>query len=306
MGDKGAGKDALLGQLNLGLIGFVNTSADVLEYVTDNKAGMHLGFFLPWVQINSWYGLHHPWYMKPDEKETFRFYDQLRNSLAPYIYSAAMEGSQTGMPILRAMPLAFPDDRKVENMIYQYMFVENLLVGVFSDSIYLPKGNWIDYWTGKKFSGGKTVYCKAPENRGGPLFIKSGAIIPYQKPMQYIGEHPVDTLIVRVFPERKSSHTLLEDDGKSFDFEKGILAKTQFECNSTEKQTEFIIQPIQGSYSGMSGSRVYQIEIEFPNKPLDIRVNGSKVDNWQYLNSGKVILLLSQKSVLEKQVVTIK
>ena len=304
-GDNGGGKDALFDQLNLGLSGFVNTSADVLEYVTDNKAGMHLGFFLPWVQINSWYGLHHPWYMKPDEKETFRYYAQLRNSLAPYIYSAAIEGSQTGMPILRAMPLVFPDDRKADNLIYQYMFGENLLVGVFSDSIYLPEGNWIDYWTGKRFSGQKTVYCKAPENRGGPLFIKSGAIIPYQKPMQYIGEHRVDTLIVRVFPEKQSSYTLLEDDGKSFDFEKGIIAKTRFECNSTEKQTEFIIQPTQGSYSGMSGSRVYQIEIEFPIKPAQVLVNGRKVENWNYSNSGKVILLVSQKNNSDKQVVTI-
>ncbi len=304
-GDNGGGKDALFDQLNLGLSGFVNTSADVLEYVNDNKAGMHLGFFLPWVQINSWYSLHHPWFMKPDEKETFRFYAQLRNSLAPYIYSAALEGSQTGMPILRAMPLAFPDDRKVDNMIYQYLFGDNLLVGVFSDSIYLPKGNWTDYWTGKKFTGNKKVYCKAPENRGGPLFIKAGAIIPTQKPMQYIGEHPIDTLIVRVFPEKQSTYTLLEDDGKTFDFEKGIIAKTRFECNSSEKQTEFIIQPTQGTYSGMMTSRTYQLEIESPYKPAQVLVNGSKVENWNYDTSGKVILMVSQKNNLDKQVVTI-
>ena len=302
-GDNGGGKDALFDQLNLGLSGFVNTSADVLEYVTDNKAGMHLGFFLPWVQINSWYGLHHPWYMKADEKETFRYYAQLRNSLSPYIYSAAIEGSQTGMPILRAMPLVFPEDRNVDNKIYQYMFGENLLVGVFSDSIYLPEGNWIDYWTGKKFSGKQTVYCKAPENRGGPLFIKSGAIIPYQKPMQFIGESPVDTLIVKVFPEKQSSYTLNEDDGRTFDFEKGIIAKTRFECNSTEKQTEFVIQPTQGVYSGMKGLRMYQLEIEFPTKPAQVMVNGDKVGSWTYSNSGKVVLMVSQKNLSERQVV---
>lgn len=305
-GDNGGGKDALYDQLNLGLSGFVNTSADVLEYVTDNKAGIHLGFFLPWVQINSWYSLHHPWFMKPDEKETFRFYAQLRNSLAPYIYSAALEGSQTGMPILRAMPLAFPDDRKVDNMIYQFLFGENLLVGVFSDSIYLPKGNWINYWSGQKLEGGKTVHCKIPENRGGLLFVKSGAIIPIQKPMLYIGEQLTDTLILKVYPEKQSSYTLLEDDGKTFDFEKGIIAKTRFECNSSENQTEFIIQPTQGTYSGMMTLRTYQLEIKFPNKPLQVHINGSKVENWQYSNLGKVILIVSQKSVFEKQVVIIK
>ena len=302
-GDNGGGKDALFDQLNLGLSGFVNTSADVLEGVDDNKAGLHLGFFLPWVQINSWYSLHHPWYLKPAEKETFRFYAQLRNSLTPYIYSAALQGSQTGMPILRAMPLIFPDDRNVDNTIYQYMFGDFLLVGVFSDSIYLPKGTWTDYWTGDKFQGGKTVHCKIPANRGGPLFIKGGAIIPYQKPMQYIGENPVDTLIIRAYPDQQSSYTLLEDDGKSFDFEKGKMALTRFECYATPGQIQFVIQPTQGIYEGIINSRIYQLEIESSQKPAGVLVNGNNVKNWNYDNSGKVILWVNQKKN-EKLIVT--
>lgn len=302
-GDNGGGKDALFDQLNLGLSGFVNTSADVMEGITDNKAGIHLGFFLPWIQVNSWYSLHHPWYLKPIEKEVFRYYSQLRNSLFPYIYSAALQGSQTGMPILRAMPLVFPDDRKLDNTIYQYMFGENLLVGVFSDSIYLPKGAWINYWTGEKYSGGKTVHCNVPENRGGLLFIRGGAIIPYQKPMQYIGEFPVDTIIVKVFPDKKSSYTLLEDDGRSFDYENGKIAQTRFECVDKEKDTELIIFPRQGSYSGIMDSRTWQIEIGFPQKPLQVSVNGTKIENWKYDNSGKVTLSFDQKRMTEKQIV---
>ena len=304
-GDNGGGKDALFDQLNLGLSGFVNTSADVMDVFSDNKAAIHFGFFLPWVQVNSWYGLHHPWYLKPDEKETFRVYAQLRNSLFPYIYSAATEGSQTGMPILRAMPLEFPDDRKVDNMIYQYMFGETLLVGIFSDSIYLPKGTWINYWNEEKFEGGKTVQCKVPENRGGLLFLRDGAIIPYQKTMQYIGEHPVDTLIVKVFPHNKSSYTLWEDDGRSFDYEKGIIAKTKFECTDTDKETEFTISPCVGYYSGMPGSRTYQLEIAMPHKPSLIRINGTRAESWNYTPSGKVILSVSQKKLQEKQVIRI-
>ncbi len=302
-GDNGGGKNALYDQLNLGLSGFVNTSADVMENVDDNKAGMHLGFFLPWVQINSWYSLHHPWYLKPDEKETFRYYAQLRNNLTPYIYSAALQGSQTGMPILRAMPLVFPDDRKVDNMIYQYMFGENLLVSAFSDSIYLPKGNWKNYWTDEKLTGGKTIHSKVPDNRGGLLFIKAGAIIPYQKPMQYIGEYPVDTLIVKVFPDKQSAYTLWEDDGSSFDYENGRIAKTRFECIDNSKETQLVIYPCQGSYSGISDSRNYQVEIGFSHKPLQVLVNGNKIENWKCDSSGKVTLSFDQKSRTEKQTV---
>lgn len=303
-GDNGGGRDALFDQLNLGLSGFLNTSADVLSGVTDNKAGMHLGFFLPWIQVNSWYNLLHPWYMCPDEKETFRYYAQLRNSLFPYIYSAALEGSQTGMPILRAMPLAFPDDRKVDNMIYQYMFGENLLVGVFSDSIYLPEGNWTNYWTGEKVSGGKTVYCKAPAKRGGPLFIRGGAIIPYQKPMQYIGELATDTLIVRVYPEKKSSYTLWEDDGMTYDYEEGKFAKTRFESADSEKETEFTIVAAGGTYNGMYQSRTYELEITIPEKPARVLVNEMEISGWKY-DSDKVMFTVSQNNVREKQTIKI-
>jgi len=303
-GDNGGGRDALFDQLNLGLSGFMNTSADVLSGVTDNKAGLHLGFFLPWIQVNSWYNLLHPWYMRPDEKETFRYYSQLRNSLSPYIYSAALEGSQTGMPILRAMPLAFPDDRKVDNMIYQYMFGDNLLVGVFSDSIYLPKGTWTNYWTGEKVSGGKTVYCKAPAKRGGPLFIREGAIIPYQKPMQYVGELPTDTLIVRVYPEKKSAYTLWEDDGLSYDYEKGMFAKTRFECADSDKETEFTVFATEGTYNGMYQSRTYELEINIPEKPTQILINGKPNSSWKY-DLGKVMLTVSQGNVRKKQTIKI-
>jgi alpha-glucosidase len=293
-GDNGGGKDALFDQLNLGLSGFVNTSADVME-VNDTKAGIHMGFFLPWVQVNSWYALHHPWYLSPVEKETFRFYDQLRHDLIPYIYSAALEGSQTGMPVLRAMPLVFPDDRRADNMIYQYMFGENLLVGVFSDSIYLPKGTWINYWDGEKLTGGKTVHCNVPENRGGLLFIKSGAILPFQKTMNWIGEFPQDTLFFKIYPEGHSSYTLWEDDGKTFEYEKGNIAKTLFECNNNDRETDFIISPTAGSYSGIIKNKTYHIELKMPEKPSSVLVNDRPAENWKYTESGKVLLVTSRK-----------
>jgi alpha-glucosidase (family GH31 glycosyl hydrolase) len=298
-GDNGGGKDALFDQLNLGLSGYVNTSADVME-VTDTKAGIHLGFFLPWVQVNSWYALHHPWYLSPVEKETFRYYDRLRYSLMPYIYSAALEGSQTGMPVLRAMPLVFPDDRKVDNMIYQYMFGENFLVGVFSDSIYLPKGNWINYWNGEKLSGGRTVHIKIPEARGGLLFVRGGAIIPYQKTMQYSGEFSSDTLILKVYPENKSSYTLLEDDGKSFDYEKGNIAETYFECSANDALTELTILPTKGTYKGMGESRTYEIELNIPEKPSKILVNNKLVEDWKFGNA--VVSLWVSKNQSEDEV----
>jgi alpha-glucosidase (family GH31 glycosyl hydrolase) len=209
------------------------------------------------------------------------------------------------MPVLRAMPLIFPDERNVDNMIYQYMYGENLLVGVFSDSIYLPKGTWINYWTGEKMSGGKTVHCKVPENRGGLLFIRGGAIIPFQKTMQYVDEYPNDTLFIKVFPERQSSYILWEDDGKTFDFEKGNISKTSFECNDTDKETDFNISPCQGTYSGIIGERTFSIEIVIPEKPIKIMVNNQIIERWEYDKSGKVIVFIHRNKLAERETMQI-
>ncbi|NDP19560.1 MAG: glycoside hydrolase family 31 protein [Paludibacter sp.] len=303
-GDNGGGKNALFDQLNLGLSGFLNTSADVLEGVEDNKAGLHLGFLLPWVQINSWYSMHQPWYMKPIEKETFRYYAQLRNALFPYIYSAAIEGSETGMPILRAMPLMFPNDRKVDNIIYQYMFGQNLLVNVFSDSIYLPEGNWVNFWNGQKMKGGNVVHAKIPDNRGGLIFVKSGSITPFQLPTQYIGEKTLDTLLLKVFPENKCEYTLYEDDGVSFEYETGKRASTLFECEQTGKSTLITIHPTRGNYKGKPSSRTYIFEVVLAEKPKKISVNGAKTNLWKF-EDGIMKISVNQDNTSTKQTIVI-
>ena len=304
-GDNGGDKVALLDQLNLGLSGFVNTSADVLVDVSNNKAAMHMGFFLPWVQVNSWYNLLHPWYMQPDEKELFRYYARLRNQLFPYIYSAALQGSQTGMPILRAMPLVFPEDRAVDNIINQYMFGEHLLVGVYSDSIYLPKGNWINYWTGEAVAGNKTVQAKVPETRGGPLFIREGAIIPYQKPAQFIGEHPLDTIELRIYPHQKSSYTLWEDDGITFAYEKGNFSKTKIDCTDTGQQTVITLNPVEGDYDGMPRQRTWELKVYTGSRPSRLLLNGTRTDDWKSDN-GTVLFTLFQDDIDKKQTIVIQ
>ncbi|RZF57482.1 glycoside hydrolase family 31 protein [Sphingobacterium corticibacterium] len=303
-GDNGGGRDALYDQLNLGLSGFLNTSADVLDAVEDVKAGFHFGFFLPWVQINSWASMHYPWYFSPEYKETFRFYAQLRNSLLPYIYSTAIYGSQTGMPILRAMPLVFPEDKEVENMTTQFMFGEHLLVSAFTDSIYLPAGKWVNYWSGEKITGGQTISPSMPAHTGGQLFVKAGAIIPFQKPMQYVGQNPLDTLILRVYPAGSSAYTLLEDDGVSFDFEQGKISKTYFECKEKEDEIEFIISPAVGSYDGMLEKRAYEIVFNEHRTPSRVELNGQLLETWE-TKKGVLHVSVRQSDIHRQQLLKI-
>ena len=309
-GDNGGDRTALFDQLNLGMSGFMNTSCDVLWVANGDleMPGLHFGLFLPWVQVNSWYALFHPFYFPEDVKNIYRDYVKLRYSLMPYIYSAALEGGQTGMPIVRSMPLMFPEDRKCDDMIYQYMFGENLLLSIFSNSIYLPKGNWYDFWTGEKIAGGKEIEHQYPANRAGLLFVREGAIIPFQQDMQYIGQKPLDTLIVKVFPKEAAttSYTMYEDDGETYAYEDGGIAETTFECKKNGQKVEFAVLPVKGSYKGMYMSRTYQLEIESAQRPSKVMVNNTAVTDWTYGDDHKVRVNLPQKDVKQKAVVTIQ
>lgn len=305
-GDNGGGRTALFDQLNLGMSGFMNTSCDVMSVSKEQEMqSLHFGLFLPWVQINSWYALLQPFYFPEKKQNIYRDYVKLRYSLMPYIYSAALEGAQTGMPIVRSMPLMFPDDRKVDDMVYQYMFGQNLLVSIFSNSIYLPKGKWIDFWTGEQVTGGREIEHTVPDNRAGLLFVREGAIIPFQKEMQYIGEKALDTLIVKVFPKGYSSYTMYEDDGESYNYENGAIVATQFECKKTVDKIEFTILPVAGFYEGMYMSRTYELEIDTPQRPAKVLVNNVPVADWRYGKDNRVRVTLHQQDVAKKMIVTL-
>ena len=122
--------------------------------------------------------------------------------------------------------------------------------------------------------------------------------------MQYIGELTTDTLIVRVYPDKKSSYTLWEDDGMTYDYEEGKFAKTRFESADSEKETEFTIFAAGGTYNGMYQSRTYELEITIPKKPARVLVNKKEISGWKY-DSDKVMLTVNQNNVREKQTIKI-
>lgn len=306
-GDNGGGRTALFDQLNLGMSGFLNTSCDVMSVSKEQEMeSLHFGIFLPWVQINSWYSLMQPFYFAKKDMQIYRDYVQLRYDLIPYIYSHALEATQDGLPIVRAMPLEFPDDHNVEDATKQYMFGRNLLVGAFTDSIYLPKGQWTDFFTGQCVSGGALIKHPFAPNRTGLLFAREGAIIPMQMPMNFVGERVNDTLAVKVFPgSDDSSFTLLEDDGESYEYEKGKIARTRFSMQKQGSGWCFIVAPTEGDYKGMPMERAYFLQVYLKSKPRQISVNGRQVDNYEY-QDGCVKLTLPRTNVRSKTTVLIR
>lgn len=306
-GDNGGGKTALYDQLNLGMSGFLNTSCDVMSVPRElEMQGLHFGLFLPWVQINSWFSMMHPFYYAKEEQDIYRFYVKLRYSLAPYIYSMALEAAQNGMPIVRSMPLCFPDDRNCDDMTYQYMFGDNFCVGIFTNEIYLPKGTWTDAWSGEKIvSKGETFTREYPSDRAGLLFIREGAIIPTQPDVEYLGARPFDRVILKVYPHGDSAYTMLDDDGESYEYENGGVASTLFESHERDGGVEVVVNPVQGSFKGMPSEREYSFRIQRDSRPASVSLNGVAVQDWTY-EDGMICLSAGKVGISEKIVVSVR
>ncbi|MDF2714185.1 MAG: xylS, partial [Paenibacillus sp.] len=149
-GKYGLRSTAVISALNSGLSGHAHTA---IHMHVDEPEGIHAGFLMPWSQNNSGRHFRHPCFLEEKQRGLFRMYARLRYRLLPYLYSAAHTAALTGMPIARAMPLSFPDDEQCRTLCDQYMLGDHLLVGVFTDRVYLPKGRWIDYWTGERYEG---------------------------------------------------------------------------------------------------------------------------------------------------------
>ena len=284
-GDNGGGRKSLLWILNYALSGNMNASCDMEV----RGPGLHFGFFQPWSQVNNWAYSNQPWFLGKKGEAMFRDYARLRYSLLPYIYSAAHEGHRTSMPIVRPMPLMFPDDLKLADCTYEYMFGDSLLVTAFSNKVYLPAGRWTDYWTGTEYQGPKEMPCIYPKDRAGGLFIRAGAIIPYWPETNFVGEEPIDTIKLHVYPEARSEYTLYEDDGDSLEYLKGAVAQTRIRCQAAPDQVSLTIDPRHGAYQDMPAERSYEVWIH-QAQPKTVTVNGAQA-TWNYDQEAKAIHL---------------
>jgi alpha-D-xyloside xylohydrolase len=123
--------------------------------------------------------------------------------------------------------------------------------------IYLPAGsNWLDFWTGKKYSGGRTITADAPVSKI-PLLIKEGSIIPMGPFVQYSDEKKPDSIEIRIYPGADAKFILYEDENDNYNYEKGVYSTIPFYWDD-DKQ-ELSIGDRKGSFPGMLEKRTFKI-----------------------------------------------
>lgn len=189
--------------------------------------------------INSWFIQNPPWdqvnraknnrgELMPERgavTEAVRKILQLRMSFIPYLYTAFNEYRAAGKPPLRALVLDWPDDPKVRAIDDQFMFGDSVMVapmfaGEERRTVYLPAGDWYDFWTRAKISGG--ISLEVTNGVGQiPLFVRSGTLLPLAEPVEFIKPDTAFDVTVNLVGGQPADFTLYEDDGVTTAYARG-------------------------------------------------------------------------------------
>ena len=240
-GDTGGGPGTLCGMFNTCFTGHGLTTNDMSANTVE---GVHFGYLLPMSQINNYSCWKMPWVWGPKFVELHRYYSSLRSRLIPYLYSCMRKATCDGIPMLLPLSMEFPEDLNCRKLKNEYLLGPSLLVSIYTQEGYFPGGEWKDYWTGKYIAGGQTQPISWPEGRGGGLFVREGAIIPFGPVMQYRAEREVDEVELYLYPGTEpTSFEYYEDDGISFDYLKGEYALTAIRMECKDGKTVISLEP---------------------------------------------------------------
>lgn len=203
------------------------------------------------------------WSFGKDAQTILTRYDRLRYRLLPYIYTIANRTTTEGYTPMRALAFDFLDDPKALEISDEFMFGPSILVAPVTDAgatsrrVYLPTGQqWYDFWTGTRRAGGQEVNRRTPLDIM-PLYIPAGTILPMGPESEYSNQHPEAPVELRIYPGANASLELYEDDGISYDYEKGLSATIPIKWNDRAKV--LTIGAVHGHYPGMQTHREFSL-----------------------------------------------
>jgi alpha-D-xyloside xylohydrolase len=202
----------------------------------------------PWFQLNRKLNNEDVKYEKADELETLvRKLFRERMSLIPYLYASFADYYNKGIPPFRPLIMDYTTDKKLRSISNQFMIGQNIMAAPTTmDSakrtVYFPDGLWYDYYTKMQYTGGQYYSIEIATDKL-PIFVKAGSIIPVAAPVEFIDSNTVFDVTCKVFGSSPSSFTLFEDDGLTYDFEKGkwntIVLNVSKGRGSVERKGDF-------------------------------------------------------------------
>ena len=228
---------------NLSVSGLAMCGSDIGGFGSDTTPELLVRFyeaavFVPFFRNHSAMGTRRqePWQFDETTIDAVRKTVKLRYRFIPYIYDLAHECEKTGAPIVRSLVYEYPADKHVRNISDEYMLGSFVLVapviapGKEAREVYLPDGDWYDYYTGEKYSGGRYILADAPLDKV-PVFIKAGAIIPVADgEIRSTEDITEDKISILTYPG-KGSFVHYQDDNETFAYRNGAYNAVEYTLN---------------------------------------------------------------------------
>jgi alpha-D-xyloside xylohydrolase len=235
------------------------------------------------------------------EQAVARRFATLRYELMPYTYSAAHEAAGTGMPIARAMLLAYPRQEKAWQYDLQYMWGPDLLVAPFTSAdqvqqVWLPPGTWFDYWQPQHVVQGDTVIPVKPNANQIALFVKAGAIVPRQKFALSTQFADKSRMLLDVYAGADGDTRLVEDDDTTEEYKRHDKQMTTA-ISYRHANTSIHIDAAQGDYAGAPSQRSYQVTLHGVPAANCFTINGIPATEVRINHDGETQITVPPASI---------
>jgi alpha-glucosidase len=273
---------------------------------------MEFAAFVPIMRVHG--GLdekRQPWVYGPVAEAAAQQALDLRYQLLPYIYSYEHRNTEGEVGLVRPLFWEFPRDPNASKEESEWMFGDALLVapvvteGETAQDVYLPAGEWFDYASGRRYKGGQHISIAVDSKtwKDIPLFVRGGSILATQPLEQFVGQYPVKEITLDVFPsDSEADFTAYDDDGQTYDYEKGAYLRQQIAAQRSGSETHIRIDGATGNYSGALRTYLLRIHTAASNVAFDgnsiPRVDASALSytpaaNWARQNDrfGPVVLV---------------
>lgn len=251
-----------------------------------------------------------PWVYGDKGMALMKKYFTLRTQLIPYLYTYTWRAHRQSMPILRPLYLQYPELEEAYLHADEYLFGDEMLVAPVLEksgnrTVYLPPGQWMDFFTGKRYQGGSTFTAHYDVDET-PVFVREGSIVPEQVASDYSDAKPLDTLILNIYGSGKGHFDLYEDDGVSLAYAHGQYALTPISHDTNGGGShQLVIGPATGSFAGQVRARAYELRIHTATRPPSIAVNGRRIGQWAWdAKDGTAIVPLPRQAVADRISVT--
>ena len=209
---------------------------------------IQLGIFHPFCRVHSSgdHGDQEPWSFGVEITDIVRKFIELRYQLLPYLYTMFYKYTKENRPMIQSLVYYDQEDTQTHFRTDEFIFGEKILVCPIQEPnaqgrrMYIPKGEWYDFWTHDSVIGGKEKWVAAGLDKL-PIFIKAGAIIPKYPIQQYVGEKKIEELLLEVYyKEGVEASEVYEDANNGYDYKKGRYALSNYKL--TGKENSLTIQ----------------------------------------------------------------